>query len=274
VALAARSDAAVVVVGYSSRLESEGFDRTAMDLPAGQDDLIGAVAAVNRNTVVVIAAGAPVAMTRWIDRVPAVLCAWYGGQEVGHAVGDLVFGLAVPSGKLAVTFPRKIEDSTAFGHYPGEKLHVEYGEGLFVGYRGFDRGKVEPLFPFGYGLSYTTFEYGGLTVSTPEVKAGGKVEIGVQVRNTGTRPGAEVVQLYLHDVESSLPRPEKELKGFGRVMLQPGETRALTFTLDRSAMAFFDPGKGDWVAEKGAFEVLVGASSRDIRLKGAFSLVD
>jgi len=274
VALAARSDAAVVVVGYSSRLESEGFDRASMDLPAGQDDLIGAVAAANRNTVVVVAAGAPIAMTRWIDRVPAVLHAWYGGQEVGHAVGDLVFGIAAPSGKLPVTFPRRIEDSTAFGHYPGENLHVEYGEGIFVGYRGFDRGKVEPLFPFGYGLAYTTFEYSGLTVTPPRVKAASQVKVGLQVRNTGARAGAEVVQLYLHDVESSLPRPEKELKAFGRVTLQPGETRALTFTLDESAMAFFDPVKADWVAEKGAFEVLVGASSRDIRLKGGFSLVD
>jgi beta-glucosidase len=274
-ALASRSDAAVVVVGYSSRLESEGLDRASMDLPAGQDELVGAVAAVNKNTVAVIAAGAPIAMTRWIEHVPAVLYAWYGGQEVGHAVGDLVFGLATPSGKLAVTFPRKIEDSTAFGHYPGEKLHVEYGEGIFVGYRGFDRNRVEPLFPFGHGLSYTTFEYRGLTVSPQKVKTGGeKVEVGLQVRNSGTRAGAEVVQLYVHDVESSLPRPEKELKGFDRVTLQPGETRALTFTLDRSATAFYDPGKGDWVAERGAFEVLVGASSRDIRLKGAFSLVD
>lgn len=274
VALAARSDAAVVVVGYSSRLESEGFDRASMDLPAGQDDLIGAVAAVNRNTVVVVAAGAPITMTRWIEHVPAVLYAWYGGQEVGHAVGDLIFGIAVPSGKLPVTFPRRIEDSTAWGHSPGEDLHVEYGEGIFVGYRGFDKGKVEPLFPFGYGLSYTTFEYGGLKVSAPKVKRGGRVEISMQVRNSGTRAAAEVVQLYLHDVESSLARPEKELKGIGRVMLQPGETRTLTFTLDPSAMAFFDPGKGDWVAEAGAFEVLIGASSRDIRLKGAFSLVD
>jgi beta-glucosidase len=274
VALAARSDAVVVVVGYSSRLESEGFDRPSMDLPAGQDDLIGAVAAVNKNTIVVVAAGAPISMTRWIERVPAVLYAWYGGQEAGRAVGDLIFGIAVPSGKLPVTFPRRIEDSTAWGRYPGENLHVEYGEGIFVGYRGFDRGKVEPLFPFGYGLSYTTFEYSGLTVSTPKLKAGGQVDIGVQVRNAGTRAGAEVVQLYLHDVESSLPRPEKELKGFARVMLQPGETRTQTFTLDPSTMAFFDPGKGAWVAEAGAFEVLIGASSRDIRLKGGFSLVD
>jgi beta-glucosidase len=274
VAVAARSDAAVVLVGYSSRLESEGFDRPSLDLPAGQDDLVEAVVAANRNTIVVVAAGAPVAMTRWIDRVPAVLYAWYGGQEVGHAVGDLLFGIAAPSGKLPVTFPRRIEDSTAYGHYPGENLHVEYAEGIFVGYRGFDRKKVEPLFPFGHGLSYTTFEYGGLTVSPASVKAGGKVQVALKVRNTGPRPGAEVVQLYLRDAESSLPRPDKELKAFGRVALQPGETRALSFTLDRSALQFFDPGKGDWVAEKGAFEVLVGASSRDIRLKGAFTLVD
>ncbi len=274
VALAARSDAAVILVGYSSRLESEGFDRASMDLPAGQDDLIEAVAAANKNTVVVVAAGAPIAMTRWSDRVPAVLYAWYGGQEVGHAVGDLLFGMAAPSGKLPVTFPRRIEDSTAYGHYPGENLHVEYEEGIFVGYRGFDRKKVEPLFPFGHGLSYTTFEYAGLTVSPANVKADGKVDVGVQVRNTGSRAGAEVVQVYVHDVESSLPRPEKELKAFGRVMLQPGESRALTFTLDRSALQFFDPAKGDWVAEKGAFDVLVGSSSRDIRQKGAFSLVD
>jgi beta-glucosidase len=213
-------------------------------------------------------------MARWLDSIPAVLYAWYGGQEVGHAIGDLLFGVAAPSGKLPVTFPRRIEDSTAYGHYPGANLHVEYGEGIFVGYRGFDRAQTEPLFSFGHGLSYTTFEYSGLTVAPANVKADGKVEVRLQVRNTGTRPGAEVVQLYVHDVESSLPRPEKELKAFGRVMLQPGESRALTFTLDRSALQFFDPGKKDWIAEKGAFEVLVGASSRDIRLKGAFSLVD
>ena len=274
VALARRSEAAVVVVGYSSRLESEGHDRPSMGLPAGQDDLIAAVAAANPKTVVVVAAGSPVDMTRWIERVPAVLVAWYGGQEVGHAVGDLLFGLASPSGKLPVTFPRRLEDSTAWGHYPGENLHVEYAEGIFVGYRGFDRSRKQPLFPFGHGLSYTTFEVGGLTVSTPTVRAGGTVEIGAQVRNTGARAGAEVVQLYVRDVESSLPRPEKELKGFARVELRPGEARRVTFSLDAAALSFFDPGKGDWVAEKGAFEVLVGPSSRDLRLRGGFSLVE
>jgi beta-glucosidase len=273
-ALAAGADVAVVVVGYSPKLESEGFDRPSMDLPAGQDELIRAVAAANRNTVVVIAAGAPVSMTGWIGQVPAVLYAWYGGQEVGHAVGDLIFGQASPSGKSPVTFPKRIEDSTAYGHYPGKDLHVEYGEGLFVGYRGFDRRKAEPLFPFGHGLSYTTFEYSGLELSSESVKRGASVEVGLQVRNSGARAGAEVVQLYVHDVESSLDRPEKELKGFRRVLLQPGETRTVTFTIDEGALSFFDPGRNDWVAETGAFEALVGASSRDIRLKGAFHLVD
>jgi beta-glucosidase len=274
VALAARSDAAVVLVGYSFRLESEGFDRASMDLPADQDDLIRAVAAANKRTVVVVSAGAPIAMTGWIENVPAVLYAWYGGQEVGHAVGDLLFGLAVPSGKSPVTFPRRIEDSTAHGHYPGVNLHVEYAEGIFVGYRGFDKNEIEPLFPFGHGLSYTTFEYDALKISSPTVEAGGTVEVSMRVRNGGSQAGADVVQLYLRDVESSLPRPPKELKGFRRVSLEPGQARTLTFTLGRPDMAFFDPGKGDWVAEPGAFEVLVGASSRDIRLEGAFELIE
>jgi beta-glucosidase len=274
VALAARSDAAVVVVGYSPALESEGFDRPSMDLPAGQDELIEAVAAANKHTVVVVAAGAPVTMTRWIERVPAVLYAWYGGEEVGHAVGDLLFGAAVPSGKTPVTFPRRIEDSTAWGHYPGKDLHVAYAEGIYVGYRGFDRSKMEPLFPFGHGLSYTTFEYSRLEVSPATVKRDGTVDVTLQVRNSGSRAGAEVIQLYVHDPESSVDRPEKELKGFRRVRLRPGETGTVSFTLDRSALSFFDPAERDWVAEAGAFEVLVGASSRDVRLRGGFRLVD
>jgi beta-glucosidase len=274
VALAARSDVAIVVVGYSLKLESEGFDRPSMDLPAGQDDLIRAVAAANRNTVVVVVAGAPVTMTRWIGDVPALLYAGYGGQEAGHAIGDLLLGVASPSAKLPVTFPARLEDSTAHGHYPGENLHTAYGEGLYVGYRGFDKRNVEPLFAFGFGLSYTTFDYSGLRVSSAQVKKGGTVAVTLQVRNRGPRPGAEVVQLYVRDVAASRDRPEKELKGFRRVILGPGQTQAVTFTLDGPALSFFDPGRGDWVAEPGAFEVLVGASSRDIRLKGGFTLVE
>ncbi len=273
VALALHSDVAVVVVGYAPKLEGEGFDRKSMDLPAGQDELIEAVAGVNKNTVVVIAAGAPVTMTRWIDRVPAVVYAWYGGQEVGHAIGDMLFGAVNPSGKLPVTFPKALRDSPAYGHYPGENLHVEYEEGIYVGYRGFDKSGVEPLFPFGHGLSYTTFDYSGLQISPAKIGAGKAVGVSLNVRNSGSRAGAEVVELYVQPPPSRVDRPVKELKGFARVMLQPGETRAVSFKLDKAAMSYYDSAFHDWVAEPGRFTVLVGASSRDIRAKGEFELV-
>jgi beta-glucosidase len=272
VELARKSDAAIVVVGNSARIESEDFDRPNMDLPAGQDELIAAVASANKNTIVVIVAGSPVTMTKWIDRVPAVVQAWYGGQEAGHAIGDILLGAQNPSGKLPVTFPKQLSDSPAYGNYPGENLHVTYAEGIYVGYRGFDKRDVEPLFPFGHGLSYTKFDYSGLAISPAKVAAGKQVEVTMQVRNSGSRAGAEIVQLYVHDVKSSVDRPLKELKGFQRVTLNPGEAKDVAFTLDQSAMSFFSTAKDDWVAEPGVFEVWIGASSRDIRLKGAFEL--
>ena len=272
VELARKSDAAIVVVGNSARIESEDFDRPNMDLPAGQDELIAAVASANKNTIVVIVAGSPVTMTKWIDRVPAVVQAWYGGQEAGHAIGDILLGAQNPSGKLPVTFPKQLSDSPAYGNYPGENLHVTYAEGIYVGYRGFDKRDVEPLFPFGHGLSYTKFDYSGLAISPAKVAAGKQVEVTMQVRNSGSRAGTEIVQLYVHDVKSSVDRPLKELKGFQRVTLNPGEAKDVAFTLDQSAMSFFSTAKDDWVAEPGVFEVWIGASSRDIRLKGAFEL--
>ncbi len=272
VELARKSDAAIVVVGYSSKLESEGFDRPSMDLPEGQDELIEAVAAANKNTIVVIVAGAPVTMTKWIGRVPAVVQAWYGGQSGGQAIGAILFGMQNPSGKLPVTFPKQWSDSPAYGHYPGDNLHVAYEEGIYVGYRGFDKRNVEPLFPFGHGLSYTKFDYSGLKITPAKAAAGKPVEVTMQVRNSGSRAGAEVVQLYVHDVKSSVDRPVKELKGFARVMLDPGQARNVSFTLDKSALSFYSAAKDEWVAEPGAFEVWIGASSRDIRLKGALEL--
>ncbi|MEO8361651.1 MAG: fibronectin type III-like domain-contianing protein [Vicinamibacteria bacterium] len=200
--------------------------------------------------------------------------AWYGGQEAGHAIADLLFGVATPSGKLPVTFPARIEDSTAYGHYPGSNLHVNYAEGIYVGYRGFDKGKTEPLFPFGFGLSFTTFEYSNLKTSKASMKRGDKLEVSLQVRNTGTRDADEVVQLYLRDVKSSLDRPEKELKGFRRVALKAGQATTVSFTIDEPALSFFDPTAKKWVSEAGDFEVQIGASSRDIRLRGPFKLVD
>lgn len=272
VAVARHSDVAVVVVGNAPKLESEGFDRKTMDLPAGQDELIEAIAGANRNTIVVVAAGAPVTMTRWIGRVAAVMYAWYGGQEAGHAIGDALFGAVNPSGKLPVTFPKALRDSPAYGHYPGGNLHVEYAEGIYVGYRGFDKHDVEPLFPFGHGLSYTTFDYGRIEISAGKIATGQTVDVSVSVRNNGRRAGAEVVQLYLQPPPSRVDRPLKELKGFGRVALQPGETKTVSFTLDRAAMSYYDAAVHDWVAEPGRFTVLVGASSRDIRARGGFVL--
>jgi beta-glucosidase len=269
-ALAGKSEVAIVVVGNAPGLESEDFDRTSMDLPAGQDALIEAVAAANKKTIVVVLAGAPVAMTRWISRVPALVYGWYGGQEVGHALADVIFGVANPSGKTPVTFPKRIEDSTAYGNYPGEALHVAYREGIYVGYRGFDKRNVEPLFPFGHGLSYTTFKYQNLKVVTPVVKKGESAEITVEVQNSGTRAGAEVVELYVHDAHASVDRPTRELKGFRRVMLEPGETKTVSFVVDAGAMSFFHPVEKSWVVEPGDFEVDVGASSRDIRARGVF----
>ncbi|HXM44667.1 MAG TPA: glycoside hydrolase family 3 C-terminal domain-containing protein [Bryobacteraceae bacterium] len=265
VAVAAHSDVAIVVVGNAPKIEGEGFDRKSMDLPAGQDELIETIAGANKNTIVVVAAGAPVSMTRWIGQVAAVVYAWYGGQEAGHAIGDVLFGAVNPSGKLPVTFPKALRDSPVYGHYPGANLHVQYAEGIYVGYRGFDKYNVEPLFPFGYGLSYTKFDYSRLKIAFPTVT--------VSVRNKGTRAGAEVVQLYLQPPPSRVDRPVKELKGFGRVMLQPGETKTVSFTLDKAAVSFYDSAVHDWVAEPGRFTVLVGASSRDIRAKAEFEFV-
>ena len=269
---AATADAAVIVVGRSAKLESEDFDIKSLDLPAGQDDLIDAVANANKKTVVVINAGGPVTMSRWVGKVPAVLDLWYGGQEGGNAIADVLFGDANPSGKLPVSFVKQWKDSPAYGHYPGENLQVDYAEGIYVGYRYFDKRNIEPLFPFGYGLSYTKFDYSDLKVSPDKAAPGQPVEVTLRVRNSGSRAGVEVVELYLHDAHSKVDRPIQELKGFRRVVLAPGETRVVDFTLDRSAMAYYSTAKRDWVAEPGQFNVLVGSSSRDIRLKGSFDL--
>jgi beta-glucosidase len=271
-ALAAKTDAAIVVVGNAPSVESEGFDRKTLNLPEGQDELIQAVAKVNKNTIVVIDAGSPVAMDAWLDQVPAVLTMWYGGQEGGHAIASVLFGDFTPCGKLPVTFPRKIEDTPAYGHYPGENLDTEYAEGIYVGYRHYDRANIEPLFPFGHGLSYTKFDYSDLKVTPDKIGPGRRVQVSMTVRNSGSRAGAEVVQLYMHQAKSSVDRPPHELKAFRRVMLTAGQSETVTFTLGPQSMSFYSVAKHAWVAEPSPFDVLVGASSRDIRLKGSFEL--
>ncbi|MFN8470976.1 MAG: glycoside hydrolase family 3 C-terminal domain-containing protein [Anaerolineae bacterium] len=265
--VAAKADVAIVFVGLTTEWETEGVDRENMELPNEQARLIEAVSAANPNTVVVINAGAPISM-RWLGSVPAVLQTWYLGQETGNAVTDVLFGDVNPSGKLPTTFPVRLEDNPAFINYPGENGKVLYGEGLFVGYRYYDKKDVTPLFPFGHGLSYTTFEYRNLHI-TP---AGDGALVSVDVQNTGSRAGAEVVQVYVRDVASRLVRPDKELKAFARVELAPGETKTVDFTLDQDALAYYDPSTKAWVVEPGEFEVLVGASSRDIRQTGTFTI--
>ena len=275
-AAAAKADVAVVVVGRYAKIESEGFDVKTMDLPAGQDEMIEAVEQANPHTVVVLNTGDPVTMTRWIDKAPALLDMWYGGQEAGHALASILFGDADPSGKLPVTLPKRFEDSPAYGHYPGVNLKVDYAEGIFVGYRYYDTRNVEPQFPFGFGLSYTKFEYNDLN-AVPFVEFDGAVQtrgvaVSLQIRNTGQRAGAEVVELYVHDGHSKIDRPARELKGFQRVELQPGKTKTVEFRLDRSAFEYWNPETKQWTPDPGTFEVQIGASSRDIRLRAPVKL--
>jgi len=270
-ALAARSDVALVFVGLSDEWESEGFDRPDMELVGEQVALIERVAAANERTVVVLNTGSPISMG-WLDQVAAVVQAWYPGQECGHAIADVLFGDVNPSGRLPQTFPRRLEDNPAYINYPGENDKALYGERLFVGYRYYDKKRIKPLFPFGFGLSYTHFQYGDLRLSATEIGPEDTLEVSVEVTNVGDRAGKEVVQLYVRDVESSLMRPEKELKGFAKVSLEPGQTRRVTLTLDREALAYYDDLAHQWVAEAGEFEVLVGSSSRDIRATANFML--
>ncbi|MGA3045539.1 MAG: glycoside hydrolase family 3 C-terminal domain-containing protein [Terracidiphilus sp.] len=271
VGAAAKADVAVVVVGRYSKLEGESFDVKTMDLPAGQDELIEAVEQANPHTIVVLNTGDPVTMTKWIDKTPALLDMWYGGQEGGHALASILFGDANPSGKLPVSLPKRFEDSPAYANYPGQNLKVNYAEGIYVGYRYFDTKQVEPQFPFGFGLSYTTFEYKNLQVGPlellPSHTPSSLFAVTLKVKNAGSRAGAEVVQLYVHDGHSKIDRPVHELKGFQRVELKPGETKSVMFALDHADLSYWSPEKKDWVADPGTFEVQVGASSRDIRLR-------
>ncbi len=271
VALAARSDVAIVFAGTTNEWEAEGDDRLDLELPGAQTTLIEQVSAVNPNTIIVLNTGSPISMP-WLDKVAAVLQGWFTGQEAGNAIADVLFGDVNPSGKLPQTFPMRLQDNPAYTNYPGENGEVYYGEGLFVGYRYYDKKDIAPLFPFGYGLSYTTFAYSQLVFNAAQYSTQDEIKISLDVQNIGSCAGQEVVQLYLHDVHSSLMRPDKELKAFEKVMLQPGETKTVIFTLDREALSFYDPGQKQWLAEPGEFEVFVGSSSRDIRLSGKFDL--
>ncbi len=263
---AVQADVAVIFAGLPEHYESEGYDRQHMRMPESHCALIEAVAQVQPNVVVVLSNGSPVEMP-WLDKAKGVLEAYLGGQAMGGAIADLLFGDANPSGKLAETFPKELSHNPSYLNFPGEEDRVEYREGIFVGYRYYDKKNIEPLFPFGYGLSYTTFEYSNLNISKKEILDTETVTVSVKVKNIGEMTGKEVVQLYIRDIESSVIRPEKELKGFEKIELKPGEEKTVVFELDKRAFAYYNVDIGDWHVETGEFEILIGKSSRDIALK-------
>lgn len=265
VALAHSADVAVLYIALPTFKESEGYDRPDLDLTKQQIALIKAVANVQPNTVVVLNNGAPVAVNEWIDDVAAVLEAWMMGQAGGAAIADVLFGKTNPSGKLAETYPMKLTDTPAYINWPGGAGKVEYGEGLFIGYRYYDTRQLPVQFPFGFGLSYTTFEYGNSRLSAQNFKDVDGLTVSVDITNTGAFAGKEIVQVYVHDPKSDLVRPLKELKGFAKVELAPGETKTVSLALDSRAFAYYHPEHKQWITEDGEFEILVAASATDIR---------
>jgi len=266
------SEAVLLFVGTSSAYESEGFDRKDLTLPKNQDELIEKIAEVNKNIVVVITAGSPVLMNKWLGKVKGVALAWFGGQEMSYAISDILAGKFNPSGKLPITFPKQWEDCSAFSSYKKIDSVTNYSDGIFVGYRHFERNNIKPLFPFGFGLSYTNFAYGKLKLSADEVTNDGKLTITFEIKNIGKVAGSEIPQLYVRDVKSSVERPVKELKGFTKLFLKPGETKQVTFTIDKSALSFYDVNSKSFIAEPGEFEILIGSSSEKIELKDTFVL--
>ncbi len=274
--IAAMADVAIVSVGFDPETESEGFDRTYR-LPPGQDELIKAVLAANPHTIVVVTSGGSVDTSRWLDKTPALVQTWYGGQEAGRALAEVLLGKLNPSGKLPISWERGIEDNPAYPNYdeaPGSK-DVTYKEGVFLGYRHYDRSQTKPLFPFGFGLSYTTFAFSNLSVAPAVAKTEGAITVSFDVRNAGQRAGSEVAQVYVGELSPKVPRPVKELKGFQRVTLAPGETRHVSIALDRRAFAYWDVSSKGWkVDSDGKFVIYIGDSSVNLPLKANFQYED
>ena len=272
-ALATRADAVIVAAGFDPDSEGESGDRM-FPLPPGQDELINQIAAVNKKTIVVITSGGGVDMSAWVDHVPALLEAWYPGQEGGTALAQLLFGQFNPSGRLPISIERRWEDNASHDtYYPKAGSNkVDYTEGVFIGYRHFDKSATKPLFPFGYGLSYTTFSYKNLKISSPSSDQNQEVSATFDVTNTGTRAGADVAEVFVADRHAPVPRPIKELKGFAKVNLNPGETKTLTIKLDRRAFSYYDVAKHDWTVAPGDFDLLVARSAADIQLTGKVTL--
>lgn len=265
VTLAKRADVALLYIALPTFKESEGYDRADLDLTEQQVALIQAVAQVQPRTIVVLNNGSPVEMNAWIEDVAAVLEGWMMGQGGGAAIADILFGRVNPSGKLAETFPLRLVDTPAHLNWPGDAGKVRYGEGMFIGYRYYDAKEMPVQFPFGHGLSYTTFEYSNPRISTTTFKDVDGMTVMVDVTNTGDMFGKEIVQVYVRDHQSGLVRPEKELKGFAKVALQPGETKSISIPLDFRAFAYYHPEYKQWITEDGEFDLLIAASATDIR---------
>lgn len=269
------ADISILFVGlnHEKNMDAEDTDKISFDLPLNQIKLIKDTIKQNKNTIVGVISGSPISMDEWINDIPALVEAWYAGMEGGRAIADILFGVINPSGKLPITFPKRLSDSPAHKSdktYPGDD-RVLYNEGIFVGYRHFEYNNIKPLFPFGYGLSYTNFKYDKITMEKNLVSGEESIKVSIELKNTGDREGAEVVQLYIQDIESSLPRPFKELKGFKKIFLKSSQKKTINFELHREDLAFFDENLNDWIVEDGRFKILIGSSSEDIGLETEFT---
>ena len=260
---AKESDVAIVFAGTSYSYETEGKDRDDLTLPAGQDELIKEVAKANKNTFVVMITGSPVLMSSWIGKVNGLVQAWFGGDEAGNAIADVLLGKYDPSGKLPITFPARWKDCSAYDSYKKQDSVSVYSDGIFVGYRWFDEKNIKPLFPFGYGLSYTTFSYNNVDIKTLD----DAYEVMFKVKNTGSVEGVEIPELYVHDPDKAIVSPVKELKRFDRISLKPGETKDVKFILKKTDFAHYDADKEEWITHPGTYEILIGSSSRDLKLE-------
>ena len=269
--LARRCESVIIFIGLTDDYEAEGFDRTHMNLPDAHDKLVAEILKVNKNAIVVLAGGSPVEMP-WNDGVAAILNSYLGGQAGAGAVADIISGAVNPSGKLPETYPMFYADTPAKNNFPGNPASVEYRESIYIGYRYYEKAKKAVRYPFGYGLSYTTFEYSDIRVSDKSIKDTDTLTVTVKVKNTGAVPGYEIVQLYVADKESTIYRPEKELKGFRKIWLNPDEEKEVAFELSKRAFAFYNVNINDWCVESGDFDILVGASSADIRLSATVNV--
>ena len=263
---AQNSDVAIVFAGTNYNYESEGFDRKDLILPNDQDELIKKVSEANKNTIVVLTTGSPVLMNEWLDNVDGLIEAWFAGEQAGNAIAEILLGEANPSGKLPITFPKRWEDCSAYSTYMKEDGTTRYEDGIYVGYRHFDKKNIKPLFPFGFGLSYTTFEYKDLDIPNSFIQGNDLITLSAKIKNSGKVAGQDIVQLYISDPVAAIDRPEKELKGFKKISLKPGEEKIVNFTLDQKALSYFDPKTKKWITEPGDYEIMICSSSDDIKL--------